>query len=356
MKKLIIGDIHGCYDELMLLIDKANLSDNDQIIALGDIVDRGPDTLKVLDFFRNTPNTTSLKGNHERKHVNASKGLCKAAASQLFARKQIGEENYDDALEYMDSLPNYIDLPEALLVHGFYEPGIKIVDQQENVIVGTMSGEFYLKNNYDKPWYELYDGIKPLIVGHLNYLHTGEPLIYNDKVFCIDTGAVRGGNLTGLILPEFKLISVKSKKDYWQEALKKNKKNALLLLVEYFKDNPDPEYWNLDKVRQLESYSESDSEAQDILKQLYEHIAAYDFQQKLEDARESLFKQFGQMPESGPARGEYFKALNSKLDPSLKILLNYLVRHDEFYADVVFSLNLKNIHSLLNQLEEINKL
>ncbi|TVS11508.1 MAG: hypothetical protein EA424_23705 [Planctomycetaceae bacterium] len=43
MQHLIIGDIHGCFDELQDLLQAAGLASDDQIIALGDIVDRGPD-------------------------------------------------------------------------------------------------------------------------------------------------------------------------------------------------------------------------------------------------------------------------------------------------------------------------
>ncbi|MBI4864540.1 MAG: metallophosphoesterase [Candidatus Riflebacteria bacterium] len=49
-KRLLIGDIHGCFRELQDLLDEAGLAESDEIIALGDIVDRGPDSVRVLDF------------------------------------------------------------------------------------------------------------------------------------------------------------------------------------------------------------------------------------------------------------------------------------------------------------------
>ena len=55
MKTFIIGDIHGCFTELQELLDKAGIADDDRIIALGDIVDRGPDSVQVLDFFCDFP-------------------------------------------------------------------------------------------------------------------------------------------------------------------------------------------------------------------------------------------------------------------------------------------------------------
>jgi len=68
-----IGDIHGCHEELKVLIEKlridSNLSSDDVVIFLGDYIDRGPDSKKVIDtlikFKTSYPNTRFLKGNHE---------------------------------------------------------------------------------------------------------------------------------------------------------------------------------------------------------------------------------------------------------------------------------------------------
>ncbi len=59
MKYLIIGDIHGCYEEMQQLLDKVGLNAEDQIIALGDIVDRGPDPASVFEFFRSNQKARS---------------------------------------------------------------------------------------------------------------------------------------------------------------------------------------------------------------------------------------------------------------------------------------------------------
>jgi len=122
MKRLIVGDIHGCYEEFASLLDKAGWSPGDEIIALGDIVDRGPD-------------------------------------------------------------PLYLDLDVAVLVHGFFEPEIPLDQQRESIITGTMSGEHHLNEQYVDPWYMLYKGAKPIVVRHRNYSGTKEPFIYKDRVF-----------------------------------------------------------------------------------------------------------------------------------------------------------------------------
>lgn len=215
MKRLIIGDIHGCYAELQALLDKAGLSTGDEIIALGDIVDRGPDSPRVLAFFMSTVHASSLQGNHERKHARAFRGELRPALSQRITRRQVGEARYPAACAYFDRLPLYLDLPEALLVHGFVEPRVPLPEQRATVLAGTMSGDKHLKNQYDAPWYERYDGDKPVVVGHQNYTGTREPFVYADRVFGLDTGCYSGGALTGLLLPAFRLISVPSRGDYW---------------------------------------------------------------------------------------------------------------------------------------------
>ena len=221
MKTLCIGDIHGCWTELEALLDKASLSADDRIVALGDFVDRGPDSGRVLNFLAGEAQAMALMGNHERKHLRASRGELKPALSQQITRQQLGETAYAEALAFMTTLPLFMASPEALLVHGFFEPGIPLEQQRDTVLAGTLSGDFYLQKQYARPWYELYDGDRPIVAGHHDYLGTGQPLIWADRVWCIDTGCCRGNALTGLLLPEFKVISVKSRMDYWSETCRR---------------------------------------------------------------------------------------------------------------------------------------
>ncbi|NDJ63261.1 MAG: hypothetical protein GYB67_19225 [Chloroflexi bacterium] len=214
-KTLVVGDIHGCYAEFQDLLDRAALGAGDRIVAVGDIVDRGPESPRVLEFFRERPNAATIMGNHERKHVRAFRGAIPPAPSQVIARAQIGDIDYPGAVEWMAGLPRALDLPDALIVHGFWEPGVALEDQRDVVLIGTMTGETYIEDNYPRPWWANYDGDKPLIVGHHNYTKTDAPLIYADRVYGIDTGCVYGGALTGLILPDFRIVSVPSRGDHW---------------------------------------------------------------------------------------------------------------------------------------------
>jgi serine/threonine protein phosphatase 1 len=217
MRTLVVGDIHGCHAELVRLLDLAGLGSGDRLISIGDAVDRGPTSPEVIELLRTAPNATWLMANHERKHVRSFRGQTRAALSQAITRRQVGEGAYPGLVDYLDGLPRYLDLPEALLVHAFFEPGVPIEAQHETVIVGTVSGQAHLRRNYAQPWYELYDGPKPIVVGHHDYLGTGEPFVHRDRVFAIDTGCCNGRSLTGLLLPECRLLSVASQRDHWSE-------------------------------------------------------------------------------------------------------------------------------------------
>lgn len=216
MQTLVIGDIHGCYNEFQALLDKAGLSEGDIIVSVGDCVDRGPDTPAVLAFFQKTPNVFLVMGNHERKHVRAGRHEVKLAQSQKISRIQFGE-TYPDALAFMNTLPLYLDLLDALVVHGYFEPGLPLPQQRSTVLCGTMGGDKHLRTAYERPWYELYDGEKPLLVGHHNYLDTDQPFVYRDRVFGLDTDCVTGRALTGLVLPSFRFISVPSRANHWAQ-------------------------------------------------------------------------------------------------------------------------------------------
>jgi hypothetical protein len=216
MKTFIIGDIHGCFTELQDLLEKADTADDDRIIALGDIVDRGPASVGVLRFFSNSPSRLSLMGNHERKHIRGARHEVRLALSQIISRQEFGAA-YPQALQWMAGFPLYIDLPEAVLAHGYLEPGLPLEGQRDTVLCGTMTGDQYLRKNYAQPWYALYDGSKPVIVGHHDYQRNGQPFIFQDRVFGLDTSCVHGGTLTGLLLPDFKVVSVPSRCNYWRE-------------------------------------------------------------------------------------------------------------------------------------------
>ena len=61
----VVSDIHGCYKEFMSLLDKIDLKQSDTLYVLGDVIDRGADSVKCLKIIMNHPNIKMLMGNHE---------------------------------------------------------------------------------------------------------------------------------------------------------------------------------------------------------------------------------------------------------------------------------------------------
>ena len=60
-----MSDLHGCYDKYLKILEKINFNDNDTLYILGDIVDRGPDGIKILLDIYNRKNVVALRGNHD---------------------------------------------------------------------------------------------------------------------------------------------------------------------------------------------------------------------------------------------------------------------------------------------------
>ncbi len=205
---LIIGDIHGCYAEMLDLLEKAGIGDDDLVVSVGDIVDRGPEPREVIEFFRRRTNSVVIVGNHERKHIRNV-----LSYSQQVAQLQIGD-SYADHVRWLATLPYYWEREDVRVVHWGHYPGEPLDRVPEDVLAGTASGDAKLKERYgDRPWYEFYQDELPIAFGHS--VVGSEPLIVRDRIFGLDTGACHGMRLTGLLLPEMRLVSVPSRANHW---------------------------------------------------------------------------------------------------------------------------------------------
>ncbi|MHB8077877.1 MAG: metallophosphoesterase [Candidatus Krumholzibacteriia bacterium] len=209
MKTIIVGDIHGCHAELLALLDVAGIGAADRIVAIGDVSDRGPESAEVLDFFLTRPNTLSIMGNHEWKHGRGINGL-----SQRITRAQCGEALYARAVAWMRERPLWLDLPEILLIHWGLMPGVPLEDQHHAVLTGEPAGEMSLREMLgNEAWYDAYPGPKPVAYGH----HSWAAGARRNLTYGLDTGCVYGLSLTGLLLPEFQLVSVPARENHWEK-------------------------------------------------------------------------------------------------------------------------------------------
>ena len=136
-KTIVIGDIHGCFDELQELLRKAislyssettDLDFFEKIISIGDLVDRGPKPLEVVHFFTTTPNAIAIMGNHEDKHIRIAKGELQANFSQIICKEQL-KDHYDECISYFSSLPLYLQVHDFWLVHAGVVPETPLEEQ-----------------------------------------------------------------------------------------------------------------------------------------------------------------------------------------------------------------------------------
>ena len=93
----VMADIHGCYEEYIALLKKIDFSDDDELFVLGDVVDRGPEPIKVLQDMMMRPNVYPVLGNHDYMALKVLKKLCVV----------IEEDNVEDHLS-ADDLMDYM--------------------------------------------------------------------------------------------------------------------------------------------------------------------------------------------------------------------------------------------------------
>jgi Calcineurin-like phosphoesterase len=220
MRTLVVGDIHGCYDELLVLLQMARIGPGDGIVSVGDLVDRGPKSWEVVDFFRQHPaRRRAVLGNHEEKHLRKIRSDVDDPSGRI-VRAATPAAQYAAMLDYFGTLPLYLDLPEALVVHAGFEPGVSIENQPVKIMTGRGSQGRPGFDGKSPPWFDdpRMDMPKPVIFGHLIYPEVVRGARQN--VWGIDTGAAVGGSLTGLLLPEFELLHVPTP-DYYSEVLRR---------------------------------------------------------------------------------------------------------------------------------------
>lgn len=210
-RTVVVGDIHGCFDELVELLDKVRLGPDDLLVSVGDVVDRGPAPGDVVDFFRGRPRSVVVMGNHERKHV---RGIFSYA--QEITRLQLGDR-YAEAVEWMRTLPYHFENEHVRVVHAAMLSGIPLADQKEEVLCGSTSGERELTALFpDGHWQDHYTDAKPVAFGH--HVVGREPMIRDGRIFGLDTGACHGWNLTALCVPGFTVHAVEARADHWSIA------------------------------------------------------------------------------------------------------------------------------------------
>jgi len=217
MQRIIaIGDVHGCRAELEDLLAKLAPTPEDRLIFLGDLVNRGPDSLGVLSLVSSLKNATALLGNHEWRLLSLrhKDGKAKIKASDLALAPKLSPQLWD----FLENMPLNIFNTElqTIFVHGGFLPEIPWQTQPAEVVT-----RIQVVNHEGKPckraecpdgtiWADLWQH-PPFVI----YGHTPRPNVYaRPTSLCIDTGCVYGGMLTAYVLPEGKLVQVPARQKW----------------------------------------------------------------------------------------------------------------------------------------------
>jgi serine/threonine protein phosphatase 1 len=213
---IAIGDIHGCHLEFAELLARLSLKEGDRVILLGDLINRGPDSNKVLDLAQ-AVNATSLLGNHELRLLeykrSGDKKRLKNGDFETFQKLRPRDWAFLESMRLTLEEPSL----NIVFVHGGFLPNEPWQKQTAEVVtrIQVIDRDGNPAKRADEPdapsWAELWSG-PPFVV----YGHTPRREIYKLKwSLGIDTGCVQGGHLTAYILPERRFVQVKARQRYW---------------------------------------------------------------------------------------------------------------------------------------------
>ncbi|WP_042224660.1 bis(5'-nucleosyl)-tetraphosphatase PrpE [Oceanobacillus manasiensis] len=235
----IIGDVHGCFEELHEVLAKLgylkdkeyNHPDGRILVFVGDITDRGPESLKVIELVYYlvmiVKKACYVPGNHCNKlyrfflgnKVQQRHGLETTVAEYEQLPKDKRAEIKQQFITLYEQAPLYLQIPEvnAIVAHaGIKESLIGRTDKQVKtfVLYGDITGDVMEDGRpVRKDWAKEYNGKEWIVYGHTPVL---SPRIVHNTIN-IDTGCVFGNELSAFRLPEKDIISVPSKQPLIEE-------------------------------------------------------------------------------------------------------------------------------------------
>ncbi len=222
-RTILVGDVHGCRDELDALLTKLSFAPGDQLVMVGDLVVRGPDPRGTLDLLRQV-SARSVRGNHEDRLLRYRSAPRENPASDQTLATARTLRKRDWAM--LEGLPLWIDLPEHDLrvIHAGLVPGVAIAEQDPHTLMYVRSLDHDgapVEKRGRVLWGERYVGPPHVVFGHNARPY---PQVHAHATG-LDTGCVYGGHLTAMVLAEGErplppreragaLISVKARRRY----------------------------------------------------------------------------------------------------------------------------------------------
>ncbi len=209
-RTIVVGDIHGCYDELRELLEKVALGTDDRVVCVGDLIVKGEKNREVLDFVMSDARISSVLGNHDRALLRYWRGEAvslKEHQRRAHDELRTGQARYS---AYLESLPLMIDLGSHCVVHAGVRPGVALDAQSiEDLTELRTLGEDRTSRE-GTPWYEAYSGEKIVLFGHWP---ASKPRLATHAIG-LDTGCVYGYQLTAYVIETGELVSVQAHRAY----------------------------------------------------------------------------------------------------------------------------------------------
>ena len=197
----VIGDIHGCLRPLQRLLKKIAPQPGDEVIFIGDYIDRGPESREVVEMLLGLPYpSVFLLGNHEKMlldYLTGDDGGIYLPNGGLATLKSYGGDfaNIHPAhLSFFHALRPMYETPGYLFVHAGIRPMVPLDNQTVDDLVWIRQEFFQFVGRYPKP----------VVFGHTPLRQV---LLTPDRIG-IDTGCVYGGKLTCVKLPSREVIQV----------------------------------------------------------------------------------------------------------------------------------------------------
>ncbi len=205
-----VGDIHGTFDKLVLLLDRLVIDwERDCLLFIGDYVDRGPQPYAVVERLvalrREHPGTIFLRGNHEEMLLNYLAGrdrflyLANGGQRTLDDYRRHGPDGRwppipAEHMEFFESTVFCHETGDHIFVHAGLRPGVPLERQLSEDLVWIR--EEFIRSACDFG--------RRVVFGHTPF---SRPWVEANKIG-IDTGAVYGNKLTCVELPEVRFHQV----------------------------------------------------------------------------------------------------------------------------------------------------
>jgi hypothetical protein len=214
-RTIVVGDVHGCADELSDLLRVCGHGPGDEVVFVGDLVAKGPDPHGVLACFREL-GASGARGNHDAhvlRWVDAvDRGEAPPPLGPEHAKVAVALDERDWAS--LRSLRLWLRLPayDALVVHGGIVPGVALERQDPRLLMNLRAvradGCGSARAEDGAPWASLWAGPELVLFGH----HARAGLQRHPHAIGLDTGCVYGHRLSACILPEREIVSVPARR------------------------------------------------------------------------------------------------------------------------------------------------